>query len=236
MVALRRGSAFRWTLAVLVFLVCLGAADQAGKTAKQWRKRSSARFARKADSYLPNLSKLSPEALRNPKEAERFLAYYQLVERHSADMAGLWEMLGYCYFYRGDLPRSVKYFEMAWKRAPHSFAARHNLGVINFQQGDFVKAADYFQQALSLSESAVMKYVTGSRVWSQFIVFNGLNGPATLFKLRQESGDAKRFYRLCLERRGMTKEIAAMMMLYPSVREAWEENSGQPYNTGLVVF
>lgn len=197
---------------------------------------SSGRFAHRANSYLPNLAELGPEILKNPKEADRYLAYYHLIDRDSPGLTGVQEMLAYCYYYSGNAAKGIEYYEKALHLNPEAFAAWYDLGVIYFLKSDFEKAQGYFQGAVSLAEPKVLSYQMNSKVFSQLRVVQRLGPVEMVLRSRRQFDDAKRYIRLCMEKQGKPGELIFLAARYNDLRQAWSQNGGQPTTRELIVF
>ena len=203
-----------------------------------WREYDKAlanRFSRQIDSYLPDLRSLGSELLRNRVEAARFLAYYHLIDREEPGTAGVYEMLGYCYYYSGDPQKAVEYYEKALTGSG-SFVALYNLGVVYYKKEVFEKAAEYFQEAIALPEIKAAGYVMSAKVFSQFRVAARIDPDSVLAKVKQGYGDAARFIGLCLQKQGKSRELLFLAARYKDLLKSWTENNGQPATLELIIF
>ncbi|MEI6437660.1 MAG: tetratricopeptide repeat protein [Candidatus Omnitrophota bacterium] len=204
-----------------------------------WREYPKAReglYSRRIDSYMPDLTALRPETLRHPREAARYLAYYQLIGREASGTSGVSELLGYCSYYSGDAAGAAGYFGQALRSSSDAFAARYNAGILCFLRKDYARAAEYFQQAVAVPQGRAFAYVMGSKVFSQFRVANRIAPSETLVRLQRAYGDAALFIKACLEEQGRSGELMLLAVRYNELRKAWSANGGGVPAAGLLVF
>ncbi len=203
---------------------------------QEYPKAQEGLFSRRIDSYQPSLGSLGPELLKSHKEAERFLAYYDLIERDFPGSTGIGEMRGYCHYYSGDFAAALADYEKALRANPDSFVARYDLGVIYFKRARFDKALGYFQQAVAVPEARALSYVMGARVLAQFRIVKGYQVPDMLLRSRVHYGDAKRFIKLCMVNLDQTRELRVLAEQYKDLFKIWLENGGQPTTKELIIF
>lgn len=106
----------------------------------------------------------------DPKDTQplnRYLRYYKVTDQILAKSPNPAAMLGYCYYYLGDIPRSIRYFKKAIRINPRFFWFYYNLGVIYMQQGKNTEAAAYFEKALACSAEETLMMINASRIYHE---------------------------------------------------------------------
>lgn len=99
----------------------------------------------------------------DPERLEEYIHYYTKVNEFLPNEADVLSLLGYCYYYKNDIPRSVSYYQKAIKKNDHIFWFYYNLGVIYYKQKDYDRAIDYLQKAIDKKPEHALMFAGYSR-------------------------------------------------------------------------
>jgi tetratricopeptide (TPR) repeat protein len=101
----------------------------------------------------------------DPEKWYTYINYYQQVWKFQPDRSDVAGLLGYCFFYSGDVVKSEQYLRKALQEEPAVCSFNYNLGLIYYKKGDYQKALEFFRKALDADVIHDMNYVTSSRVF-----------------------------------------------------------------------
>ena len=123
---------------------------------------------RQLNFMMPNSYQelLEVENLHQQAKIERFQKYidfYAKVVELLPQKAEAYGMLGFCYYYLGDVKSALQAFEEAHRVNPKFFWFSYNLGAIYFNLKDYPKAQEYFKQAVGNDINLSYSYILNSR-------------------------------------------------------------------------
>lgn len=149
--------------------------------------------------FMFGVDRAHPESLRD------YLPYYQLIINYFPDTSEAYGMLGYCYFYLGEINKSEEMFFKARALNKDYFWYSFNLGIIHAKLNHIKEADLYFQEAREMDAGLFQKtlnLLAHSSIFQQiFSRVDGLNGE--YFK-----NDLQNAYQFIRERRrGESAEI-----------------------------
>lgn len=93
------------------------------------------------------------------------LRYFLFVDEHVPSRFDVKNILGFLYYYSGDLNKAIMAFQESLEINPHYFYSWYNLGVIYFKSGDYVNAELCFTRALRLDWEVTSKIIASSQVF-----------------------------------------------------------------------
>ncbi|MCA9398543.1 MAG: tetratricopeptide repeat protein [Candidatus Omnitrophica bacterium] len=105
-------------------------------------------------------------AMSDSSIQDYIIYYYSVLERFpDSDQAN--SMLGYLYFWRGDLKEAERYYKKAVKLAPAVFWHHYNLGIIYFSEGRVEEATASFNGALQANGQLTVEQASKSVIYAQ---------------------------------------------------------------------
>ncbi len=110
--------------------------------------------------------------LAHPEPLKEYATYFKIVMKFVPESPADQALLGYCYYYLGDLPKAQKFFKKAvdgLHRQPIGvkdfFWFHYNLGVSYLRQKDYAKAKDSLQKALLSPPQMALYFMQVSRAY-----------------------------------------------------------------------
>jgi tetratricopeptide (TPR) repeat protein len=111
---------------------------------------------RSKQPVLDNLIKFIFEADRSkPESLNEYLAYYRLINEYFPELSDAYGMLGYCYFYLGELEKSREAFLKARELNKQYFWFSYDLGMVNLKLNKLDEAKMSLNEAYALGTSGV---------------------------------------------------------------------------------
>ncbi len=97
----------------------------------------------------------------------KYIEYYQKMLLASPAIPEVYGMLGFCYYYSGDMKNSQEYYQKAVSMSPQFFWFQYDLGVVYFEQKNYSEAVKALNNAINLPFLANLKMTSQSRVFRQ---------------------------------------------------------------------
>lgn len=129
-------------------------------------QNTSLMYLRPSFSYV-NQYVLGKTAFDAPR-FEKAIRYYEQMIQYYPTTADAFGMLGFCYFQKGNISKTIDFYRRAVYLAPKNFWYVYNLASIYFKQEKYVLARQGFEQALTLDVSASTQHIKNSSVFSQY--------------------------------------------------------------------
>ena len=128
-------------------------------------------------SYQPLLTlssggKISQEVLL------KYIRYYHLVDEIIPNRDDVQSMLGFCYYYAGNLKKAIKFYRKAISLNPNYFYNYYNLGLIYYQQDDQKNAQMFFVKALQCDPKETIGSMVASKIYID--LFRKVDDPSSM--------------------------------------------------------
>ncbi len=143
-------------------------------------------------------------------------------------------MLGYCYYYLGDIDKAEYYYKKAIKLNPVYIWFYHNLGIIYFHKGEYEKASNMFKHAIDTIPEINMKVISSSRIFTQ--IYASCAGKHINPFLRQMIAYKDSFMLLVLSRYYQKKYYELVRYTVAAIKEGLDEKGFYYYYAGLASF
>lgn len=111
-----------------------------------------------------------------PYKLDDYIYYFQRVLEVFPNHADVYGMLGYCYYYRGEIEKAVVSYQKAIKLNPHNFLFPYNLGAIFYGQENFTEAKNMFRVTLSINPARTFQSLKSSRIYQSIILSADIKG------------------------------------------------------------
>ncbi len=143
-------------------------------------------------------------------------------------------MLGYCYYYLGDIDKAEYYYKKAIKLNPVYIWFYHNLGVIYFRKGEYENAFNMFKRAIGTDPKINMKVITSSRIFTQ--VYASCADKRINPFLRQKIAYKDSFMLLVLSNYYQKKYYELLRYTVSAIKEGLDKKGFFSYYSGLASF
>jgi len=143
-------------------------------------------------------------------------------------------MLGYCYYYLGDIDKAEYYYKKAISLNPVFVWFYHNLGVIYFHRGEYKRAADILQKAIETSPQINMKVISSSRIFTQ--IYASCAGRHLVLFDRQRIAYRDSFLLFVLSKYRLGEYQQAIRYAIAAIKEGLDDEGFFYYYAGIASF
>ncbi|MDP8212825.1 MAG: tetratricopeptide repeat protein [Candidatus Zapsychrus exili] len=105
----------------------------------------------------------------NDIKLREYINYYKKVAKSTQSKPEAYSIVGYCYYYSGDVKKAISFYKKAIDANPYFFWFHYNLGVIYYKEGDFDKAIKSLKAAGSTAAENNLMFLSSSKVFFSFI-------------------------------------------------------------------
>jgi tetratricopeptide (TPR) repeat protein len=105
------------------------------------------------------------------KKTQEFERYYRKVSQFMPFLAEAHGLLGFCYFYDGQISKSEKAYQAATRAYAKVFNFHYNLAIISLGKNDHRKALEHFKNSVDVSPIENIQYIVNARVYKPFLPF-----------------------------------------------------------------
>ena len=101
----------------------------------------------------------------SPPNWDKYILYFRTAAKVMPGFSAPNAMMGYCYFYKGDLAKAAGYYRLARAQTPTFFWFHYNLGVIYYRQGRYEEAAAVLKKAVSCRPEDAIVFINVSKIY-----------------------------------------------------------------------
>lgn len=167
--------------------------------------------------YIPEFEYLADFIIRPQKQFDLprltgfggYLPYYQKAVETLPLEPHAHAMLGFCYYYKGDLSRALQEYQKAISLNPYFFWFHYNKGILLLKDKKYELAKESFQKALATNPDSVFRMILSSKIYQQIIFSSSANMSALLVE-RLKSGYADCYRLLTLTNRFLLNPPASL--------------------------
>ncbi len=105
------------------------------------------------------------------KKTQEFERYYRKVTQFMPFLAEAHGLLGFCYFYNGQIIKAEKAYQAAAHAYAKVFNFHYNLAIISLRNKDHLKALEHFKKSVDVSPVENIQYIVNARMYKPFLPF-----------------------------------------------------------------
>ncbi|MCB9757555.1 MAG: hypothetical protein H6753_03915 [Candidatus Omnitrophica bacterium] len=105
------------------------------------------------------------------KKTQEFERYYRKVSQFMPFLSEAHGLLGFCYFYDGQIGKAEKAYQAATRAYFKIFNFHYNLAVISLRKNDHRKALEHFRNSVDVSPIENIQYIVNARMYKPFLPF-----------------------------------------------------------------
>lgn len=105
------------------------------------------------------------------KKTQEFQRYYRKVTQFMPFLAEAHGLLGFCYFYDGQISKSEKSYQAAAHAYNKVFNFHYNLAIISLRKKDHLQALEHFKKSVDVSPVENIQYIVNARMYKPFLPF-----------------------------------------------------------------
>ena len=98
---------------------------------------------------------------------QKYLLYFKTVVKILPDSAAAHALLGYCYYYTGDVPRARDHLRRASEINPQFFWYLYDLGVSYYRQGLYQQAMPFLEKAMACHPEETLLLIRVSKIYKE---------------------------------------------------------------------
>ncbi len=134
------------------------------------------------------------------QQLNKYLRYFQMVDKRDGLTADAKAMIGFCYYHLGQKDKARSVYQEALHLNPKFFAFVYNIAVLDFQDGRYRQALDGFKTALAISPSESIIFLRNFKNFLYIIYKTGLLNSSLSERFKKEYALSAHFAGICSEK------------------------------------